>query len=208
MFTHNDIWAALDRLAQAFSTSPSGLARQAGLDPTTFNKSKRHGPSGKQRWPSTESLSKVLAVVGMNFEDFASLAGDNQGRGPAIPVIGLAEAGADGFFDDAGFPVGGGWDEVRVPGTRNENVYALEISGDSMLPVFRHGDRVLVAPNETVRRGDRVVVKTIDGEVMAKELWRLTTTRIELKSVNPEYNDRIFNRKDVVWIARIVWASQ
>lgn len=208
MFTHQDIWAALDRLAVVFSTSPSGLAKQAGLDPTTFNKSKRQAPSGKDRWPSTESLSKVLAVVGMNFEDFAALAGDNQGRGPAIPVIGLAEAGDEGFFDDAGFPVGGGWDEVRVPGTKNENVYALEISGDSMLPVFRHGDRVLVSPHESVRRGDRVVVKTLDGEVMAKELWRMTSTRIELKSVNPEYDDRVINRTDIQWIARIVWASQ
>ncbi len=208
MFTHQDIWSALDRLALGCSTSPSGLARQAGLDPTTFNKSKRQSPGGKDRWPSTESLSKVLAVVGMTFEDFAALAGDSQGRGPAIPVIGLAEAGSDGFFDDAGFPVGGGWDEVRVPGTKHESVYALEISGDSMLPVFRHGDRVLVSPNETVRRGDRVVVKTFDGEVMAKELWRLTNTRIELKSINPAYDDRVFDRKDVQWIARIVWASQ
>lgn len=208
MFTHQDIWSALDRLAVVFSTSPSGLAKQAGLDPTTFNKSKRQSPSGKDRWPSTESLSKVLAVVGMNFEDFAAFAGDNQGRGPAIPVIGLAEAGDSGFFDDAGFPIGGGWDEVRVPGTKSENVYALEISGDSMLPVFRHGDRVLVAPNEAVRRGDRVVVKTIEGEVMAKELWRITSSKIELKSVNPEYDDRVFARSDIHWIARIVWASQ
>ncbi|MGJ8562943.1 MAG: S24 family peptidase [Alphaproteobacteria bacterium] len=208
MFTHHDIWAALDRVADVFSTSPSGLAKQAGLDPTTFNKSKRTSPSGKDRWPSTESLSKVLAVIGMNFEDFAALASDNHGRGPAIPVIGLAEAGDDGFFDDAGFPVGGGWDEVRVPGTKNENVYALEISGDSMLPVFRDGDRVLVSPHETVRRGDRVVVKTIHGEVMAKELRRMTTTRIELLSVNPDYDDRTLNRKDIQWIARIVWASQ
>ncbi len=208
MFTHQDIWTALDRLAAAFSTSPSGLAKQAGLDPTTFNKSKRQSPGGKNRWPSTESLSKVLAVVGMNFEDFAALAGDTQGRGPAIPVIGLAEAGNDGFFDDAGFPVGSGWDEVRVPGTQNDNVYALEISGDSMLPVFRNGDRVLVAPHETVRRGDRVVVKTLEGEIMAKELFRMTASKIELKSVNPDYEDRIFIRKDIQWIARIVWASQ
>lgn len=208
MFTHQNIWDALDRLADVFSTSPSGLAKQAGLDPTTFNKSKRQAPNGKDRWPSTESLSKVLSVIGMNFEDFAALAMDNQGRGPAIPVIGLAEAGDEGYFDDAGFPVGGGWDEVRVPGTKNENVYALEISGDSMLPVFRDGDRVLVAPHETVRRGDRVVVKTLEGEIMAKELRRMTSTKIELISVNPDYDDRTFNRKDVQWIARIVWASQ
>jgi len=208
MFSHQDIWAALDRLATHFSTSPSGLAKQAGLDPTTFNKSKRKSPSGKHRWPSTESLAKVLDVVGMSFEDFARFTDGTPSHGPSIPVIGLAQAGDDGFFDDAGFPVGGSWDDVRVPGLQDENVYALQIAGDSMAPVLRAGDRILVAPNETVRRGDRVVVKTQDGEVMAKELHKQTAHKIELISLNPEYDDRVLSKKDVQWMARIVWVSQ
>lgn len=209
MFEHRDIWSALDRLADKFGMSPSALAKQAGLDPTTFNKSKRHS-HGKDRWPSTESLSKVLFVMGVDFDDFAQMVVSNSGRsaGLCAPLIGLAQAGDDGFFDDAGFPVGGAWDEVRVPGVNGENVYALEISGDSMYPVLRDGDRILVAPNETVRRGDRVVVKTLGGEVMAKELKRMTETRIELTSLNPAYKDRILDRFEVLWIARIVWASQ
>lgn len=208
MFTHRDIWKALDQLAQAYSTSPSGLAKQAGLDPTTFNKSKRMTAGGKLRWPSTESLSKVLAVVDMNFEEFATFAAGTQGRGPSFPVIGLAQAGNDGFFDDAGLPVGEGWDAVRVPDINDGNVYALEIAGESMSPVLRHGDRVLVAPNETIRKGDRVVVKTTGGEIMAKELRRQTSKLIELISLNPDYEDRTLPRTDVVWMARIVWVSQ
>ncbi len=208
MFSHHDIWTALDRLAEKLSTSPSGLARQAGLDPTTFNKSKRQSAAGKQRWPSTESLAKVLDVVGMSFEDFARSADRSGPNGPAVPLIGLAQAGDEGFFDDAGFPLGGGWEDVRVPGLQDRNVYALQIAGDSMSPVLRHGDKVLVAPNESVRRGDRVVVKTIDGEVMAKELFRQTSHKIELISLNPEFDDRILSKKDVQWMARIVWVSQ
>ena len=207
MFSHKDIWSALDRLAEHCMTSPSGLARQAGLDPTTFNKSKRISGS-KQRWPSTESLSKVLSVHNMSFEDFARFADHAGPKGPAIPLIGLAQAGDAGFFDDAGFPLGGGWDDIRVPGLEDENVYALQIVGDSMAPVFRAGDKILVAPNATVRRGDRVVVKTIDGEVMAKELLRQSTQKIELLSLNPDYDDRVLSKKDVQWMARIVWVSQ
>ena len=208
MFSHSDIWGALDRLAQALSTSPSGLARRAGLDPTTFNKSKRQSSSGKARWPSTESLSKVLSTVGMSFEDFARFADQAGAHGPSIPVIGLAQAGEHGFFDDAGFPLGGGWEDVRVPGVRDENVYCLQIAGDSMSPVLRAGDKVLVAPNETVRKGDRVVVKTVEGEVMAKELHIMSETHIELISLNKDYEDRHLSRKEVQWIARIVWVSQ
>lgn len=206
--THDTIWSAIDRLAQTNSFSTSGLARAAGLDPTTFNKSKRVTSAGKYRWPSTESLAKILDVVNMNFDDFAAFASHAFAKGPSIPVIGLAQAGADGYFDDAGFPVGGSWDDIRVPGVEGDNIYALEISGDSMSPVLRNGDKVLVAPNEDVRKGDRVVVKTNEGEVMAKELSRLTQRDVELKSLNPEYKNRIFKRSELQWIARIVWASQ
>ncbi len=76
MFTHTQVWTGLDRLASSFGYSPSGLAKQAGLDPTSFNKSKRISPDGKPRWPSTESLSKVLAVTGATMSDFTSLIDD------------------------------------------------------------------------------------------------------------------------------------
>lgn len=208
MFTHKEIWTAIDKLARSLSTSPSGLAKQAGLDPTSFNKSKRVGANGKNRWPSTESVAKVLNVAGMSFEDFAVLAEDRPLKGPIIPVIGMAQAGNDGLFDDSGYPVGEGWDEVRMPGKVDDNVYALQIQGDSMWPVFREGDRVLVAPTQNVRKGDRVVVKTREGEIMAKELVKKTASRIDLKSLNPDYEDRSFKRKEVEWIARIVWVSQ
>ena len=208
MLSHAEIWGALDRLATKQSISPSRLARDSGLDATSFNKSKRITSSGKPRWPSTESISKVLRTVGMDFEDFACMAKNKGASGPAIPVIGLAQAGDEGYFDDAGFPCGGSWEDVRVPGELDENVYALEIAGDSMDPVLRAGDKVLVAPNATVRRGDRVVVKTLGGEVMAKELRKLTDSLIELTSLNPDYEDRTLPRKDVQWIGRIIWVSQ
>ena len=64
MLTHKQIWAAIDALAARYGMSPSGLARKSGLDATTFNPSKRTAEDGKKRWPSTESVSKVLAATG------------------------------------------------------------------------------------------------------------------------------------------------
>ena len=182
MFSHDDIWAAIDRLARYRDSSPSGLARQSGLDPTAFNKSKRRSSSGKPRWPSTESLSKVLATVGMDFEEFGRFIKANiyEVNEPVIPLIGLAQAGDDGFFDDAGFPVGASWEDIVMPSLDDENIYALQISGDSMAPLLRDGDKVLVAPNETIRSGDRVIVKTSNDEILAKELNRITDTEVAL----------------------------
>lgn len=214
MLTHHDIWAALDGLAAKFSLTPSAMARQAGLDPTTFNKSKRNGADGKPRWPSTESLSKVLNMLSVDFEDFAVLAGKSKAArfglsmGANVPLIGLEQAGVEGVFDKSGFPLGGEWDEIRVPGVRDDHLFALQISGDAMSPVFRHGDRIIVAPNEAIRSGDRLVVKARTGEILVKQLQRMTADKVELLSLNPEYPGRTLALKDVAWMARIIWVTQ
>ena len=211
---HDDIWRALDTLAAEHGLSPSGLAKRSGLDATTFNPSKRKMPDGRLRWPSTESISKVLSAVSETPEAFIALVTGspravNTVRLPTrIPLLGLAQAGGEGFFDDGGFPVGGSWDEVSVPEIGDPNAYALEISGDSMEPVFREGDMVVVSPSAPIRRGDRVVAKTWAGEVMAKQLARKSAKRIELKSLNAAHRDRSFDVSEVAWLHRIIWASQ
>lgn len=208
--SHAQVWAAIDALASSHRLSASGLARKAGLDATTFNPSKRVSGDGRERWPSTESLAKVMEATGTSLEQFVALVEGNYvlPRQRALPLIGFAQAGAGGFFDDGGFPTGSGWDEINFPVTTQGPVYALEITGDSMLPLYRDGDRIIVAPGEQVRRGDRVVVKTTDGEIMAKILRRRTAKAVELASLNPSHPVRIIDTKDIDWIARILWASQ
>ncbi|MGB8398978.1 S24 family peptidase [Bradyrhizobium sp.] len=206
--THGQIWTALDRLAERAGLSPSGLAKRAGLDPTTFNKSKRITPDGRERWPSTESVAKALAATNASINTFVQLIGDGARGAQSVPLLGFAQAGAGGYFDDSGFPAGKGWDEVTLPSTNDEHAYALEISGDSMRPAYRDGDVIVVSPGTPIRRGDRVVVRTTGGEVMVKELKRRTAKTLELQSLNPAHPDRVLAADDVEWIARIVWASQ
>jgi phage repressor protein C with HTH and peptisase S24 domain len=209
MLTHAQVWSAIDRLAARAGLSASGLARRAGLDPTTFNKSKRITPQGRARWPSTESIAKALAATGTSFDTFVTLIDSGTGGGARpVPLLGFAEAGAGGYFDDGGFPAGEGWDEIAFPAVTDEHAYALEVSGQSMEPAYRDGDVILVSPSAPIRRGDRVVVRTKEGEVLAKELKRRTAKSIELKSLNTQHPDRALANADVLWIARILWASQ
>ena len=213
---HEDIWRAIDTLAAENGMSASGLAKRSGLDSTTFNRSKRIMADGRARWPSTESVAKVLESTGASLESFSALvsgaralaSGGARGISRRVPLIGLAQAGGEGYFDDGGYPVGGSWDEVSLPEIADPNAYALEISGDSMEPVFRDGDQVIVSPSAPIRRGDRVVVRTVNGQVMAKQLARRSARRVDLKSLNPEHPDFSFDLSDVTWIHRIVWASQ
>ena len=149
----------------------------------------------------------MLDATGASLDEFIAMVASPAMRRP-LPLIGFAQAGKGGFFDDGGFPVGSGWDEIDFPAVTDEHSYALEISGDSMLPLYRDGDIIIVSPGSPVRRGDRVVVKTADGEVMAKELRRKTAKLIELGSLNPRHKNRILPMQDVSFVSRIVWSSQ
>ena len=210
MITHRRIWKAIDKIAEEKNISSSHLAKIAGLAPTSFNKSKRIANDGRERWPSTETLARILNATGETITEFATrleINGEGKKINRNIPLIGLAQAGQNGLFDDAGFPLGGAWETINLPGT-GENDYALEISGESMQPLYKEGDIIIVSPDENARRGDKVVVKTKNDEVMAKILKRKTNDSIELDSFNPKYQTIIKNMYEIVWIARITWASQ
>ena len=218
MLSHERVWAAIDALAERYSLSASGLAKRAGLDSTAFNKSKRLSSDGRPRWPSTESLAKIIEATNSSADEFFALmegrakppekSRPHRARGSTVPLLGFAQAGAGGFFDDAGFPAGQGWDLIELPSQSTEGSYALQVQGDSMLPLYRNGDVLVVAPDATIRNGDRVVVKTTSGEVMAKVLERRTAKAITLVSLNPEHPEREVAPAEVEWLARIVWASQ
>jgi phage repressor protein C with HTH and peptisase S24 domain len=211
MLTHAQIWTALDRLAALAGLSPSGLAKKAGLDPTTFNKSKRITRDGRTRWPSTESVAKALAATGTTIDTFVQLieeSGHSAAIKKTVPLVGLVQASKEGYFDHSGFPTGQGWEEIRFPAVNDEHAYALEISGDSMAPAYVEGTHIIVSPAASIRRGDRVVVKTADNAVTVEELRRRTAKTVELRAINPPHPERTLQVRDVLWIARVIWASQ
>ena len=208
--SHGQIWKAIDGLARREGISASALARRAGLDSTSFNPSKRFGPGDppRPRWPSTESLTRILQATGLSLGEFAALAQDAPERPSTVPMLGMAQAGLDGFFDDAGLPIGDGWEQTELPRTK-ETLLSLRVTGDSMTPLYREGDRIIVDREASdVRKGDRVVVRTTGGETLAKEVTGLTARTVTLASVNPAYEPRVVARKDIVWMGRILWVSQ
>ena len=98
MFSHKQVWAAIDTIAERYGFSASGLAKKSGLDPTSFNPSKRNGPDGRPRWPTTESIANLLEAAGASVEEFADLLSGRKGQPPRrkqIPLLGLG-AGRQG----------------------------------------------------------------------------------------------------------------
>lgn len=207
MLTHADVWRAIDRLAERHGLSTSGLARKAGLDPTTFNKSKRATADGRLRWPSTESISKVLEATGSSL---AELVGLTEGTGPIrrLPLLHLASIGPDDPFSQAGDPAGPAWDETEFPQLDDPRAFAVEIAGDAQLPVYRDGDVVVVTPTAPPRRNDRIVLRTRAGDLVFGTLTRQTATRVELTPFAPNADTVGFEREEMAWMARIRWACQ
>ncbi|MEH6632538.1 MAG: helix-turn-helix transcriptional regulator [Halopseudomonas aestusnigri] len=210
MLKHADIWRAIDSLAARNSLSPSGLARKSGLDPTTFNKSKRITQQNKQRWPSTESIAKILFATNSTLAEFVELIGGESAGllAQRIPVLDIARASSNEHFDHNGHPQGNAWDETLFAHIDDPSAYGLEVTGSLYEPIYSDGDILIVSPAADLRRGDRVALMTLDHQILIKELVRNSPLKAELKGLTPAQEDSLIMTENVVWIARILWASQ
>ena len=210
MLSHERVWAAIDALASRHGMTASGLARKAGLDATSFNKSKRVSPEGRERWPSTESISKILKATGATLEDFLRLVEPSGSlRRSMIPLIGMEEAMSGKVFNEEGMPnEGPGWDEIEFPDFGQEKVFALEVTGDGLGPLYRDGDILIVSPTASTRKGDRIVVCTTGGQILAQELKRRSAKTLEMTSLAKDQEDQVVPAEEISWSARIMWARQ
>jgi len=232
MLQHVDVWRGIDRLAAKYGLSASGLARRAGLDPTAFNPSKRITREGRPRWPSTESLSKVLAVTGESFSGFVALTGapgssldQNAGRaagkngagagtGRSLPIGAFSRVAEGDCFDTQGRPQGSAWGRTAPNvASADTDSYAIEINGRDFDPVYRDGDVIVISPGAEIRRGDRVLVGTAGAGVQIRRLGRRDTDGIYVEPLADDHTpttgvSQFVAADQVQWLARIVWASQ
>ena len=209
MLTHDRIWAAIDALAKRYGLSPSGLARKAGLDATSFNKSKRTSAEGRDRWPSTESIAKVLKATGASFDEFIHLIEpQRQAHRTTVALANFDSIATEKFLTKEGITPGTSWDEIDFPDFSDDEVFAVEVEGDALEPLYRDGDVLIVSPTAALRKGDRVLLCSHDGDILTGELKRRTAKTLELTFLGDDETDHVFPRNDVRWYARIMWARQ
>ncbi|MEZ5823464.1 MAG: helix-turn-helix transcriptional regulator [Geminicoccaceae bacterium] len=214
MLTHDQVWRGIDRLALRNELSPSGLAKRAGLDPTTFNKSKRITKEGKLRWPSTESIAKILEATQTSMADFVRLIDGNGETGEAITTAERMRFGRLGDLEDdsrtdaSGFPTGSGWEEIDFPLIEDSNAYIVELDRDIAAPTHKSGDLIVVSPSSGIRRGDRILARLRDGEMLIGSLVRRTTQKVTISPVSHADDEIVIETRRVAWLARIIWLSQ
>ncbi|MEP3048762.1 MAG: helix-turn-helix transcriptional regulator [Roseibium sp.] len=212
MLSHEKVWAAIDALASHNGLSTSGLARRAGLDPTAFNPSKRTAGDGRPRWPSTESLAKILEATGERLDEFATrveapdiLSIQDEA---CVPFAVLGDVSKRNSFDPTGTPTGSHWNTLQFPVNRSRGAFALEVSGDDLLPLYRCGDIILVAPTVAIRRGDRIVVKPREDNLAVYTMSFRSPEHLELRTIGEKPDTKTFVHSEIEWTSRIVWASQ
>ena len=210
MLQHADVWRAIDRLAAKYGLSASGLAKRAGLDPTTFNRSKRVAKDGKLRWPSTESLAKILTATGASVEEFVGLLNgeDVNFAGLGLRRIGYNVVSEPGFFDSEGRPMGNGWGRMPLPEMADPDAYAIEIRGQALSPTYADGHVLVISPASRVDAGHRVVVRLSDGSVVFGNVARRSPEEVELTTLDGTAASLVVPKNDIAWISRIVWAIQ
>ena len=206
---HERLWAAIDAIAAHNGLSPSALARRAGLSSTAFNKSKRVTADGRPRWPSTESIAKILATTGADLGDLVRLIGgttrpSEAGR-PCVPFLEPDGADHRGFAEEGRPPFS---ETVHFPGSGATTLFAFAVPDDAAAPLYRRGDVLFASTSATFGRGHRVLVCGVDGAVTILLFARRNSRTSEFTAPAGRRRRLRLANDDVVWIARILWASQ
>ncbi|HUG61577.1 MAG TPA: helix-turn-helix transcriptional regulator [Methylomirabilota bacterium] len=198
MISHDRIWSAIDTLAARHGLTASGLARRAGLDPTAFNKSKRASTGGRLRWPTTESLAKVLTATGTTPEDLVALIGVGERKGLDKP---MEAPPAPGFLGGEGAAAA-----IRASVTGRAPTVVYKVPDNALAPLYRAGDRLVLDLVDPIGPGARVVAVDRDGVVLVGEV-KAWDDEVAL-AIPGQDGDSLRVRRDITFAARIIWASQ
>ncbi|MGB1077274.1 MAG: hypothetical protein ACPG05_03125 [Bdellovibrionales bacterium] len=202
MFTHEEIWTALDRLATANNYSTSGLAKKAGLDPTTFNKSKRITADGKPRWPSTESIAKTLAAADATLVDLIGFIENT-------PTQTTSRSGPLDHFELS-------QDHLKqlnqkpLPAliSAPKGSYAVTLATAQWAPIYKKDSTLIVTQANSFTAGETVLIETKDKQFIIMTVDGEDAKTISLRAIVINEPDRRVEKSDIVRSAKILWASQ
>ncbi|MTI18794.1 helix-turn-helix transcriptional regulator [Rhodobacteraceae bacterium RKSG542] len=214
MLSHEAIWQGIDEVARRNQLSPSGLAKLAGLDTTSFNKSKRITADGRKRWPSTESLSKVLDVTGTTLAQFLGLCSQPEAETAptsgslAVPCISSQDITDIKTQGTANITIVNTASYIAFPVKHAEKYFAVEVYGNNFEPYYADGQILIVSQDTSLRRGDKVIFKRQGRDpllrVFLSEKLGAYTFR-GLQSCDPPLE---IETSQLEWALRVRWASQ
>lgn len=192
-----------ERLKKLIEGTPGltmkSISLKANLSPSTL-----HSIISKGASPSVDNFLAICDAIGVSPTEL--LMGDRQSS-VSIPIVGFVSAGegwtpidgATGHDDRVEFDLGA------------HDTIGIEVRGDSMAPVYRHGD-FLVCYRQFGSNADNCigldcVVQTADRRHFVKILKRGSRPgRFNLKSYNPVVDD--VEDVALAWVAPVAWIKR
>lgn len=198
MVKQETFWESLEKIAEREGIALSTLARQAGLDKTSMLPSKRYNLNGAMKWPSTETIGRVLNSLNISVQEYgAILAGtaDAKVSLPAVTLSDLKEA-----WTGLGVKEECKWSEIMLGSPRGKNNWVVLIDSDRD-PILPEGTTVVADDDTEPRPNDRVVVVSGDQTGIYK-FRRLMKTHLVVSSVDGRETSQI-PIEDVTKISRV-----
>ncbi|MBV5338136.1 MAG: helix-turn-helix transcriptional regulator [Deltaproteobacteria bacterium] len=152
-----------------------------------------------------EVMARLNAIISSETPDTASFTGyvSSAHQTRKIPVVSIAQAGANGFWEDA-YELGSGMEMIDCPPQITDPAaIAFKVEGDSMIPRYYPGETVIIDTTKDVMNGNDVIVKLRDGQVMIKQ-YRRTNGTIILESYNKSEEMIIVSEQDIERCYKVV----
>jgi len=186
--------------------NPRTAALAAGLGPTYLYDFLK----GKSNSISTARMAKLADILNTTplFLSGETFTAETPTVPLSLPVLGTAAGSVIGAMELTSevvshFPMPPGLMGVR-------DAYGLYVTGESMAPLYKHGDPIFINPHQPERIGDVVVIQEErDGGRYAwvKELVKKDEDFIHTKQYNPD-GDIKFKRKYVVAMHRVLTTAE
>ena len=196
-------------LTEQSRTSLSALSAMIGRNPSYLQQFVRKGSPRKLEEADRRLLAEFFGI------DERELGSDGIARRLSgaqdfvtVPRLRLgASAGPGSYFAEEisfdTFRFSRGW--LREMGLEGADLSAIRVEGDSMEPVLRSGDEILVDRNN--RGGEGIHVVRIGDALHVKQVQIGGSDRLKLISANAAYAPIDLSRDDVDIVGRVVWKS-
>ena len=192
--------ARLLDLAAARGVSLAALSGLIGRNSTYLQQFVRKGSPRKLEEGDRRKLAEFLGVgeAELGGPEYFS---HDRGAGRSISVAGAAPLRRE-WLDIPRLDISARW--LREQGFDAAMLSAIRVSGDSMEPLLRDGDEILVDCTPRPLR-DGIHVVRVDGTLLVKRVQTGIPGRVMLESENTAYRPVALAPAEVEVIGRVVW---
>ena len=144
-------------------------------------------------YPRIDKIQLLANYFGIQKADLVE---ENSTINNNIPVLGVVKAGYNWLVEENIIGYITDEDTIKTYRKNLKEYFALQVTGDSMLPLLSEGDLVIVHNQNDIESGQTAIVLINGEEATVKKVIK-TNDGIELHAMNPYYPVKKFTFEDM-----------